>query len=311
MKKCALILFVSSLFVVNNANGQSKLFEKRIVKTGAILGIVESTDDAEQENNNMDKLFDDDLDMGWEGDDFNILVTGLRFTNILIPQNAKIDSAFLVIFSHEEEKDPSTITISGDANANPSTFSLDTLITVRPKTKNQIVWEITELWPIWKQFKSPDLSRIVQEMLDNPKWVSGNAMAFILAGQDQGASSKDNARDFESFENEEDPADGGDGKNHPEKVPKLMIYYSLPTTNSELIEQNAFEIYPNPTQNTFNTSRMLDLNSNVTIMDLQGKIVKSFRVSTDANDVSDIKPGCYTVKAQRGGFIFTKKLIKH
>jgi hypothetical protein len=42
----------------------------------------------------------------------------------------------------------------------------------------------------------------------------------------------ENAREIESFENIADPEEGGDGKNHPERVPKLIVKYST-TANVE------------------------------------------------------------------------------
>ena len=54
-----------------------------------------SSDDAEQENDAIDGLYDDDLDAGWEGapEDFNTLTVGLRFRDIFIPKGATIDWA--------------------------------------------------------------------------------------------------------------------------------------------------------------------------------------------------------------------------
>lgn len=53
-----------------------------------------SSDDAEQESDEIDALFDDDIDTGWEGapKDFNILTCCLRFQNICIPKGARIKS---------------------------------------------------------------------------------------------------------------------------------------------------------------------------------------------------------------------------
>jgi hypothetical protein len=109
MKRPILILALIGLY--SAAQAQSTKFEVQIKKTATTDGIDESSDDAEQQNNVMDKLFDDDLDMGWEGDDFNIVATGFRFTGVTIPKGAKIDSAYIIFFSHEEEKDTAADTI--------------------------------------------------------------------------------------------------------------------------------------------------------------------------------------------------------
>jgi hypothetical protein len=150
MKKYLLSL-VLTVLVVGTLSSQTR-FERQIQKTGTVDGVDESSDDAEQQNQEMDKLFDDDLDMGWEGDDFNIMTSGLRFTDIQIPQGAKIDSAYLIIYSHEEEKDTAKVTIYGEAADNSVTFSMDNLILDRPKTTSKFYWEVTEVWPIWTDY---------------------------------------------------------------------------------------------------------------------------------------------------------------
>jgi len=306
MKKLLFLPFV--IFATTSAYGQSMLFERQIQKTGTTDGVDESSDDAEQQNDAMDKLFDDDLDMGWEGDEFNIMTTGLRFTNVQIPKGAKIDSAFLIIYSHEEEKDTAKVTIWGQASENATTFSIDSLILSRPKTTANVKWEITELWPIWTMFRTPDITPIIQEIVDQSNWSSGNALALMFTGQDQGASEKDNARDFESFENEEDPDDGGDGKNHPERVPKLMVYYTVTSSTNKYQEFN-FAVYPNPAEGTFYVSRKLDANTSIELFDNAGKLVKSFNANGTVFNIQDVPSGFYTVKATRNNYSFSQKLI--
>ncbi len=196
------------------------------------LKISISTDDAEQENDEMDTMIDDDIDAGWEGDDFNILTAGLRFQNITIPFGATIDSAFIIVTSHEAKSadDVCILNIWADASANAPTFSMDELITSRTSTSAKVKWTVDEEWGLWTEHSSPDIKSIVQEIIDQNEWASGNAIAFALQGTDeQGASEYENAREFESFENIADPEDGGDGVNHSDRVPKLVIYYTAPS----------------------------------------------------------------------------------
>jgi hypothetical protein len=308
MKKITLGLLFMGLLIYS-AEAQSIMFERQIQKTGTTDGVDESTDDAEQVNNEMDKLFDDDLDMGWEGDDFNIVSTGLRFTNVTIPAGAKIDSAFIVIYSHEEEKDTAKVTIYGEASNNPETYSLEGLILTRPKTTKMVKWEITETWPIWTMFRTPDIAPIIQEIVDLQGWQSGNALALMLTGEDQGASEKDNARDFESFENEEDPDDGGDGKNHPERAPKLVVYYTQSSASTDKVKELAFSVYPNPAQNTFHISRKLDNNTNIQLVNAAGQTVKSFKSNQSEYSIDGVPAGFYYIKAVRGEYSFSQKLI--
>lgn len=231
---------------VNNA-----VVEIPIIATDTLteegLTFAVSTDDAEQENDAIDALYDDDLDAGWEGEpeDQNTLTTGLRFQNIAVPFGAKIDSAFIYVWSHEGKstEDKAVITIYGDNNPNSPTFTEDALITDRTPTGNKVVWTVEEEWLIWEKYRTPDLKTIVQEMVTKPGWQTGNPISFVLAGQNQGPSEVENAREFESFENISDPEDGGDGQNHPERVPRLVIYYSTAQNTDIPQSDKQFDLY--------------------------------------------------------------------
>ena len=228
-----LCLFIGLNFTVN---GQSLRISRYIMVTDTVPGeeggvLIRSTDDAEQENDEIDTLQDDDIDVGWEGepDDQNILTCGLRFRNIAIPQGATIDSAYLILNSHEakDADNVARITIVGEATDDAQTFTEDALISDRPATTASLLWETNEAWGLWTFHRTPDLSGIVQEIVNREGWESGNSLAFIMSGEDQGPAEIKNTREFESFENIADPEEGGDGQNHPERRPELVIFYSV------------------------------------------------------------------------------------
>jgi hypothetical protein len=276
MRKPLLLLFTVFSFGFLQAQ---KLDTVRIKTTGLDGGIEVSTDDAEQINNEMDKLYDDDLDMGWEGDEFNVVSTGLRFTGVNVPKGARIDSAFIEIFAHEDEGDPAFITIIGEASDNPVTYDDVNLISDRPQTTATVRWEVTEDWTIWTKYRTPAITSIVQEIVDRGGWAAGNAMAFFFTGEDQGASSEDNARDFESFENVEDPDDGGDGLNHPERIPKLYIYYTETTSVNDLEIVVNIQISPNPTTTgefTIDLTGFNGENVDLQLFNMNGQLVQSW-----------------------------------
>jgi DNA-binding beta-propeller fold protein YncE len=251
MKSLYVLIFCSA-FSSSILYAQSIKIERRILATDTVstggVKVPVSTDDAEQENNEMDALFDDDIDAGWEGapEDQNILTAGLRFRQIDIPQGAKIDSAFLTIWSHEGKsaEDIANINIYVDANVNAPTFKLDSLITKRTLSLNSVKWVENKQWKIWQPYRTPDISSLLKEMIGKPSWKSGNPLAFILAGENQGPSEVENAREFESFENIADPSDGGDGQRHPERIPLLTVYYSLPSVSQVNQSNLTFNLVP-------------------------------------------------------------------
>lgn len=307
MKKFLLVLALVTATVYTY--GQTKI-EVQIKKTGTEDGTDVSSDDAEQENDEMDKLYDDDLDAGWEGDDFNTLSTGLRFTGVPIPQGATIDSAYIEVYAHEDEEDEAIVLVKAEATDNAATFDLESLITDRAMGDATVTWTVSEKWTMWNKYRSTDISAVVQEVVNREGWKWGNAMSIILTGTDeQGANDLDNARDMESFENEEDPEDGGDGKNHPERAPKLVVYYSGTSVNT--LQQEEVAVYPNPVvSGQLNISLETEKTFSADVVSIEGKHLMHVTTQNgQAIDVSALKPGMYMLKLENEDFTATKSFI--
>jgi len=279
-----------------------------------------SSDDAEQENDEIDSLFDDDLDAGWEGDpaDQNNLTTGLRFRGINLPQGAIIDSAFIQVWSHEGKtaEDVARITITGEATDNAQTFTEDALITDRTRTTASLLWEVAEEWDLWGMYQTPNLKNIVQEVVNRNGWQSGNSIAFILQGENQGVTDVENAREFESYENIADPQDGGDGQNHPERRPRLIIYYSSGTSSAQTIfnpTAKVLTVYPNPTQPGLVTIELgTEDAADIQLFDSHGHLI-STRKSAFGKIVpfntGNLASGIYYLQALQGRELYAQRLI--
>lgn len=310
---------------------QNTKIEVSIVKTGVIVdeetqeSFDFSSDDAEQINDEIDGLDDDDLDAGWEGQegDANVVTTGLRFQNVTIPAGATIDSAWVVLSSHEGKsaEDVANITIAGEAADSAVTFDEETLITARPATEASVRWVVDEDWIIYFPYPTPDLKVLIQEIVDRTGWKSGNALSLILTGENQGPSNVENDREFESFENIEDPEDldnegiPGDGLNHPERVPKLVVYYSdggNPTALKETVLAKSMRIFPNPVTGTETNVTLPSGNpSFFRLLDITGKSVRTYTggSSTVRLDMSGIPQGVYMLKAIQGKDSFVQKVL--
>ena len=124
---------------------------------------------------------------------------GLRFTNVALPRCASIESAtveFTVDYADTEqikmpEVDVPSVSIwirgekplSGNAAAFTSTsFNLSS----RPTTTNFALWISSPKWTTTgvgaKQYDSPDISLIIQEIVHLNNWNSGNALVIRLDG---------------------------------------------------------------------------------------------------------------------------------
>ena len=126
-------------------------------------------------------LHSNDLEIGYDGAVGTDVDVGLRFTNIDIPNGATITSAYLEFTADEVRTDTTNATIRGEADDNPVSFNA---LNKRSQWPNYDIckcrWNIPAWSAIGDAYQSPDISGIVQEIVDRGGWTSGNAMAFII-----------------------------------------------------------------------------------------------------------------------------------
>lgn len=330
-----LLYFTFSVFCVAGM-AQQVTFEKFIQPTGGqltdtldngtIITLDLSSDDVEQENDEVDSYYDDDLDAGWEGapEDQNLLTLGLRFVDITIPQGSVIDSAFVVFHAHEGKsaEDIAELTIVGEATDDAITFDEDNfnedyLLTDRPQTSAQVEWTVAEDWTIWQPYKTSDIAEVIQEIVDRPGWESGNALALIFLPEDQGPSIVENAREFTSFENIADPDDvdpegnPGDGTNHPERRPFIQIYYQGTVSTAEL-DPKLFSVYPNPVADNRLTLQLEDASpAIVEVVNIAGQTVRNFNVEGNKTelDLGGLVEGVYLMHILQNGQSAVKRIV--
>jgi len=129
-----------------------------------------------------------DLDLVYSN--YNEQLVGVRFKKIKIPKKSKIISAYIQFTADnivgKEDKQATSIYIDANYVNSARTFSDHKPIKGRALTSlaAQVQWDI----PAWsiteergKKQKTPDLSVMIQEIIDRPKWKSGNHMAFIFS----------------------------------------------------------------------------------------------------------------------------------
>ena len=131
---------------------------------------------------------------------------GVRFTNITIPRGAEITSARLKLYLIDEFYDSMYAYIYGndvddaeDFSSNPHVFDEN----YRPRTDANVLWKY---WAegILGWHESPDISSVIQEIIDRPGWQSGNSIALLLIGGDPPGTG--GVRMFEAASYEKDPA---------------------------------------------------------------------------------------------------------
>lgn len=146
--------------------------------------ISASSDDAEEPaSGGTPDLTSSDLELSTEGSTPQII--GMRFNNINIPSNVIITSAYIEFETDETNNaNPSNLIISGQDHPDPPTFTTATNnILNRPKTTNSVAWINEPNWTITSEkHESPDISIVIQEIIDSTAWSSGNSMVLLIEG---------------------------------------------------------------------------------------------------------------------------------
>lgn len=205
------LTLLTLVFCIASVNAQrNQVFSTRINA---------STDDAEEQGLNgnnpgrMD-ITSTDLELvrdGGDGDQF----VGLRFTNINIPKNAIIDSAFIQFTVDEINSGNTSVNITTEDSDNPSTFtSANNNISNRATNAQSVFWNNIPAWNTAQVATNnqltPDISSLVKNIIARSGWASGNAISFIITGTGE--------RTAESY-------DGGSSES-----PELIVYYSTPVS---------------------------------------------------------------------------------
>jgi type IV pilus assembly protein PilY1 len=127
------------------------------------------------------------------------LFTGLRFQNLNIPQGAVITSAFIRFTSHAFNSAETVMTIDAELSADSAAFSnTESDLSSRTLSTNTIIWDTDNGFPLAGQTVStPELSSLVQEIVDQSDWCGGNDMSFIIRSTGATASSARQALSFE------------------------------------------------------------------------------------------------------------------
>ncbi len=158
------------------------------------IRVASSNDDAEENlvTGAMESLTSSDLELGLErvpDDGEGIQLAGVRFVGVGIPPGSIINSASIQFTVDEDDKGPATANfgIFGELSLNAAAFTSDDgNISGRPSTAAAVGWFDVPSWTgqvgtAGPDQLTPDLTDIVQEIIDQVGWAAGNAMAFGIA----------------------------------------------------------------------------------------------------------------------------------
>ncbi len=111
-------------------------------------------------------------------------VVGMRFNGLNIPQGATITEAYIEFQVDEASNETTSLVFHGQATDNAAMFSSqNNNISSRPKTTSAMNWNNIAAWnTVGARVQSPDLSAVVQEIVDRPGWSAGNSLAIVVDG---------------------------------------------------------------------------------------------------------------------------------
>jgi hypothetical protein len=152
--------------------------------------IAVDVDDAEQRlPDSGGDLDSGDLDLGLNGSTPNAV--GLRFVGVDVPKGATILSASLQFRADETGSSTTALSIAAQATGNPAAFTTASGdISNRPLSTQQVGWTV----PAWSKGDqgpaqtTPDVSAVVQEIVNRGDWAAGNALVVVITGSGQRAA---------------------------------------------------------------------------------------------------------------------------
>jgi hypothetical protein len=142
------------------------------------------SDDAEQTLSGWTGLSSSDLELTTDGS--RQQVVGMRFAGLQVPAGATVTNAYVQFRTDESSTGAADLTVRAEAADNTPTYrSTSGNVTSRETTAASVAWSP----PSWSTVgeaggaqRTPDLSKLVQAVVDRPGWTPGNALALQVSG---------------------------------------------------------------------------------------------------------------------------------
>lgn len=148
--------------------------------------VAQSSDDAEEGSLTAPVYLDSsDLELTFDPDIAQVNQTvGVRFTQVHIPRQVTVTRAYLEFAIDEVGVETTTLQIRGEATANASTFTTTPAnLSLRSHTTAAVAWPVVPAWTtVGEVVRTPDLTPLVQELINHTDWKAGNALAFLIQG---------------------------------------------------------------------------------------------------------------------------------
>jgi hypothetical protein len=146
--------------------------------------VVAGSDDAEEESSRSVKLTSPDLDLTTDG---STMTVGIRFAGVDIPLGASITRAYIQFTADEVQSGATSLVIQGEATDDAPTFTTAAgNVSSRTPTGAAVAWPSVPAWTTVRESgpnqRTPDISGVIQEIVNQGGWARGNALAVIVTG---------------------------------------------------------------------------------------------------------------------------------
>ena len=145
--------------------------------------VASGSDDAEENASGYVSSRSNDLELVYSRGNQTV---GIRFNSVDVPHDATIVNAYVQFMVDETDSEATSLTIEGEDIDNAATFiSSRSNISSRARTSANMSWSPavwTTVGEAGSDQRTPDVSRIIQEIIDRPGWSSGNSLVAIITG---------------------------------------------------------------------------------------------------------------------------------
>lgn len=231
----------------------------------------------------------------------NKQAVGVVFRGVAVPKNATIVSAFVQFICDDDDNQegPLPIDVWGFKQDNTVAPFPDVpfAVTSRPVTTAKVTWNC----PVWAtkeaktdNEKTPDLKAIVQEIVNQAGWASGNNMGFVFRNEE-----------LANIHREAAAVEDASG------TTDLIITYNAGVA-VEKIDASDGLVYPNPSEGKFMVKNPSSGNFGYGIYTMNGSMVRSrdnITGSTTEVDMSKSAKGQYFVIVKSANQTAKSKLI--
>lgn len=145
--------------------------------------VIDADDDAEESAQGEVDLSSSDLELTEEKSN---QVVGIRFRSLLIPNASTITNAYIQFTVDERDAAQANLVLQAESVDSSAAYTTaDQSLSSRSLTQSSVSWSPVAWTTVGQSTATqatPDLSALIQEIVDRPGWVAGNALSIMVSG---------------------------------------------------------------------------------------------------------------------------------